>query len=269
MSCGTLCPFGARAIDFDGGLLESGLIVCHCLLVETSDGLVLVDTGFGTGDARDPGRLGRMLGLALRPRPSERETALARVRDAGLDPGDVRHIVATHLDFDHAGGLGDFPDADVHLTIEEHDVAMDPPFPESLRYVQAHWGHGPRWKTHTGGGDEWFGFESVRVLPGVDPEIALIPLPGHSRGHAAVAVRDGEGWLLHCGDSYFHRGEIEEPQRCPPGLHFFQRLNAVNYGMRCRNLERLRELAREHGDEIEMFCSHDPVELERAAGATA
>jgi hypothetical protein len=35
---------------------------------------------------------------------------------------------------------------------------------------------------------------------------------------------------------------------------------------RC-NQERLRELAREHGDEVELFCSHDPVELERAKAA--
>jgi hypothetical protein len=34
---------------------------------------------------------------------------------------------------------------------------------------------------------------------------------------------------------------------------------------RSRNQDRLRELARDHGDEIELFCSHDPLELERLA----
>ncbi len=63
LNCGTLCPRGGRLLGADGGWLAEAPVVCHCLLVETSDGLVLVDTGFGTGDARvelahmiEPGR---------------------------------------------------------------------------------------------------------------------------------------------------------------------------------------------------------------------
>lgn len=37
---------------------------------------------------------------------------------------DVRHIVLTHLDFDHAGGLDDFPEATVHMLQIERDVAV-------------------------------------------------------------------------------------------------------------------------------------------------
>src|SRR3546814_15732883 len=36
---------------------------------------------------------------------------------------DVRHIIITHLDFDHAGGIEDFPAAAVHLTGREKVVA--------------------------------------------------------------------------------------------------------------------------------------------------
>ena len=32
---------------------------------------------------------------------------------------------------------------------------------------------------------------------------------------------------------------------------------------RAANQERLRELARTQGDEVRLFCAHDPVELER------
>ena len=38
-------------------------------------------------------------------------------------------------------------------------------------------------------GDEWFGFESVRILPDLDAEVLLIPLPGHIAGHTGVAIR--------------------------------------------------------------------------------
>jgi glyoxylase-like metal-dependent hydrolase (beta-lactamase superfamily II) len=91
----------------------------------------------------------------------------------------------------------------------------------------------------------------------------MIPLVGHTRGHTAIAVRDGDRWLLHCGDAYFHHGEVETPASCPPGLAVFQKLMADDGAARTANLERLRELARSHGDEVRLFCAHDPVELQR------
>jgi hypothetical protein len=73
--------------------------------------------------------------------------------------------------------------------------------------------------------------------------------------------------MLHCGDSYFFRGEIETPPRCPPGMRIFQTLNQADGRARHENQERLRELARRGGDGLRLFCSHDPVQLERAQSA--
>ena len=41
----------------------------------------------------------------------------------GFSPDDVRHIVLTHLDFDHAGGIEDFPNARVHVLAREREAA--------------------------------------------------------------------------------------------------------------------------------------------------
>jgi glyoxylase-like metal-dependent hydrolase (beta-lactamase superfamily II) len=269
LSCGSLCPHGGRYVGGEGGLLSPAPIICHCLLIEASDGLVLVDTGFGSGDARNPKQLGQPFRALLSPRPALAETALAQVQARGFAPGDVRHIVATHLDPDHAGGLPDFPEAEVHVMAAEMEIALEPPLRERLRYRRAHLEHGPRWAPHGVGGDMWFGFESVRILPGLDAELLLIPLRGHSLGHTGVAVRDGGRWLLHCGDSYFNHGQIETPPRCPPILTFFQRALAADNRARVANAERLRELAGDHGDEISLFCSHDPHELERMRTGSA
>lgn len=271
LSCGSLCPHGARLIAGEGGLLAPANIVCHCLLIETGDGLVLVDTGFGMDDARNPGQLGAAFRALMRPRPQAGTTALTQLEALGFAAADVRHIVITHLDLDHAGGLPDFPDAEVHVFAPELKAALHPTVRERTRYIGgAHWKHSPRWVSHETEGDEWIGFESVRILPGIDAEVLLVPLVGHSRGHTAVAVNKGDdGWLLHCGDAYFHRGEVATPPSCPPILRGFQAIMAADNKARKANQERLRQLATAHGGEVSIFCAHDPHELERAQAASA
>ncbi len=257
LNCGTLCPHGRRLFAGEGGWLEPAEFVCHCLLIESDDGLVLVDTGFGVDDTRNPAQLGVAFKV-MRPRAEARETAFEQVKALGFDPADVRRIVATHLDPDHSGGLPDFPEAEVHVFARELEEALDPSLRERERYRKSHWAHGPKWVRHSTGGDDWFGFEGVRILPGTGLDVVLVPLVGHSRGHCAVAVDTGDGWLMHCGDSYFHHGEVANPPHCPPGLRFFQLLNGADNKQRRANQERLRELSARHGEEIDLICSHDP-----------
>jgi glyoxylase-like metal-dependent hydrolase (beta-lactamase superfamily II) len=263
-----MCPNGSRLLAGEGGWLEPAEAVCHCLLIESDDGLILLDTGFGVEDTRDLGRLGITFRL-MRPRADLAETAVKQVEALGFSEGDVRRIVTTHLDPDHSGGLPDFPQAEVHVFARELEAALDPGLRDAPRYRKPHWSHGPKWVKHEVDGDSWFGFEGVRILPGTGTEILLIPLAGHSKGHSGVAVRTGEGWLLHCGDAYFHHGEVETPSHCPPGLRVVQNLNNADRRKRLDNRERLRELASRHGDEIALICSHDPHDLDSARAALA
>jgi glyoxylase-like metal-dependent hydrolase (beta-lactamase superfamily II) len=265
LNCGSFCPHGARLIEGRGGLLTKAHIVCHCLAIEGPDGIVLVDTGFGADDVRNPKQLGQPFRALMAPQPALEETALYRLEKLGFAADDVKHVLTTHLDLDHTGGLPDFPAAEVHVFATELEAATNPKLNEKARYVATHWKHGPRWVEHRAeaGGDSWFGFESVRILPGFETEVLLVPMAGHSRGHTGVAIRNGEGWLLHCGDAYFNHGEVETPPSCPSVLSFYQRILAADNGARAANTERLRELAATHGDEVTLFCSHDPRELER------
>jgi glyoxylase-like metal-dependent hydrolase (beta-lactamase superfamily II) len=98
----------------------------------------------------------------------------------------------------------------------------------------------------------------------VDPEVLIVPLPGHSRGHSAIAVNAADGWLLHCGDGYFHRDQVQTPPGCPPGLRAFQAVVGLERKRRLKNEERLRELNERKG-EIRMFCAHDRAEFHALA----
>ena len=262
LNCGSMCPLGRRLINGEGGWLAPAHMCCHCLLIEGRNGLVLVDTGLGAGDVTDPGRLGKPFLNIVRPKLLLQETAIQQIRDLGLDPRDVRHIVPTHLDLDHAGGLGDFPWAQVHVFRAELDAALSRrSFRERDRYVPAQWAHGPMWSPRDVSGDTWFGFDAVQALPGCDEEILLVPLTGHTRGHCGVAVRTDRGWLLHCGDAYFFHGETEVDPSCPVGLRLFQGLVQMHGPSRLANQGRLRALRQAHGDEVTLFCAHDPSEL--------
>jgi glyoxylase-like metal-dependent hydrolase (beta-lactamase superfamily II) len=268
LNCGTLCPRGARLINGKGGLLEPGRSICHCLLIETDHGLVLIDTGFGAEDVRNPKQLGPVFAL-MNPQTTIEETALEQVKSLGFDPGDVRQIVTTHLDPDHSGGLPDFPQAEVHIFGRELDAALDPSLRDRPRYLGVHWKHNPRWARHDAEGDEWFGFEGVKILPDLGTEVLMVPLIGHTLGHTGVAIKRDDDWLLHCGDAYFHHNEIATPPSCPPVLRFFQNLNNADRRQRLANQERLRELAARHGDEVRLICSHDPDELDHAQASSA
>ena len=266
LRCGTDCPVGGALFDgFSKGLL--GLIPCAAQLIETNEGLVLIDTGYGSEDVRHPHpRLSVAFRLMLNIRFRMEETALQQVKALGYSPSDVRHIVLTHLDFDHAGGLEDFPNARVHVMDIERRAAetMRRGFVAKRRYRPAQWDGVRDWRTYDGGrGEGWFGFDAVLALDGLPPEILLVPLPGHTLGHAGVAVDTGSGWVLNAGDAYFYRRELDEDRRrCTPGLRFYQRLMDTDRDQRFANQERLRDLKRAHGGQITIFCSHDEKELE-------
>lgn len=264
LNCGSLRPLGARFIDGEPGYLRRARLVCHCLLLETDSGLVLVDTGFGEQDVADRKRLGGFRHL-IQPVLDTEEPAVRQVVRLGFAVEDVRHIVLTHLDLDHAGGLPDFPSARVHVLATEHAAATGPlKPPDKLRYRAAQWAHGPDWSLYEPGGEPWFGFDAVRSLKDLPEEILMVPLAGHTRGHAGVAVDLGDKWLLHAGDSYFFHGEMDPERRwCSPGLRVFQTLAEVDRKARLANQRRLHELALGHRDEVELFSAHSATELRR------
>ncbi len=263
-------PRGGRLIVGEASPSLGHAMVCHCLVVETeAHGVVLIDSGFGLDDVRDfQGRYGRIFNLLARPELHEEMTALRQLEALGYDRADVRHVIVTHMDLDHAGGIADFPDATVHVYREELDAAMRPAnIHERTRYKPCQWAHGPNWQPYDDQGEAWFGFDAVRDLEGLPPEILLVPLTGHSRGHAAVAVDTGGEWLLHCGDAYFHRDEVlPSGGACPAGLKWFQSLVQADGGARLANQERLRQLVAEHGQEVRTFSAHDAIEWERLRG---
>jgi glyoxylase-like metal-dependent hydrolase (beta-lactamase superfamily II) len=246
LNCGTMHPHGAPTI------------VCHVLLVETDNGLVLVDTGHGSHDCDDPARRVGPTRFLFRPVLDRCETAAHQIVQSGFDRNDVRHIVVTHFDMDHIGGLSDFPEAQVHVTAAEVLGAVrEPSLREKIRFRPAQWSHGPKLVEHDPDGESWRGFAAAKELTEISPGIVLVSLPGHTRGHACVAVDAGHRWVLHCGDAYYHPGTINGQSQVPGLMKLLEPQLAFDRKRMRDNQARLTELYRRGDPDLLMVCAHD------------
>lgn len=228
---------------------------CHCLVLQDERSVALIDTGIGLEDVRDPfGRIGKELIERVGFLFDARDTAIEQLRARGIEASNVEHIILTHLDADHVGGLADFPNATVHVSREELE-AMEQGSP---RYLPSQFTHGPKWHAHDPSKQQWFGLEARKLDLPFDKEVYLIPLFGHTTGHCGVAVEHDGRWVLYVGDAYYLKLELDRPEH---SIGQLAASRAVDNSLRLQNLDELRRLRTEHGDQIQMFGYHDVTEL--------
>jgi len=115
-------------------------MVTNCLLVESGDELLLLDSGIGDkNDAKFRAIFGMEEGATRLPE---------QIRRAGYEPGDVTHVLLSHLHFDHCGWntrvQGDrvvptFPNARYWMERGEVDHARNPNERDRASYDPANW----------------------------------------------------------------------------------------------------------------------------------
>lgn len=170
-----------------------------CLLVETDQGLVLVDTGLGLDDYTDPAWMTRLFRIITIVPFDPNEAAVNRIKQMGYKPEDIRHIILTHMHFDHCSGLPDFPHAKVHVHHREYEAFTDNKILsfDEYAYNKRYIAHQPDFVFYRSVDSKWYDFDAIR-LP-FEPEMYFIPLHGHSRGHCGVAIKTSSGWFFHAG----------------------------------------------------------------------
>lgn len=230
----------------------------YCLLVESNQGLVLIDTGIGRQDYLNPSLLMRLFMYWVGVLGDINESAAHQIEELGYSNSDVQHIVLTHLHLDHAGGLRDFPDAQVHIYRTEYEARLKPQGFMERAYDPTHWSHEPRWIVHDLADKDWYVFNSLRIIENLTPEIRLIPLPGHTRGHCGVVIATEKGWFLQCGDaaaplhSYSDIHGLDQSKHTGSILPIWLMQYMIG-----RNVPKLRKLVETHPDEIEAISAHD------------
>jgi glyoxylase-like metal-dependent hydrolase (beta-lactamase superfamily II) len=229
--------------------------VCgHCLLLKEEDKLILIDTGIGLLDTLNPiERLGQELIDMVGFRFDENQTAFRQIEKLGLDPKNVGDCIITHLDNDHIGGLADFPNAIVHVGIEEFENFNS----GNPRYLKTPLAHNPTIKTYQKSQLNWFGFEARKIISKFETEIFLIPLCGHTLGHCGVAINIKNKWLFYVGDSYYMRVELYDINH---PVNALAKIRADDNDLRIAIVEKIRKLIDDH-PEIDVFGYHDIEEF--------
>lgn len=175
----------------------------YAFAIEHPEGVIVVDTG---EDARASQRsyFARWHpGLrAFREWVEPQQEIGPQLKRLGIEPGDIRWVVLTHLHTDHAGGLRHFPDNEILVTRTELEYGSG--LRGRLRgYVaNKHW---PAWFNPTvlELEPEPFGpfSESMRLTEAGD--VTLVPVPGHTPGQIGVLVDEGDQTVFLAGDSSY------------------------------------------------------------------
>ena len=144
-------------------------------LIHHPDGVILVDTGVGRGNA--------FIEEVYQPSIVDVVDALA---GCGVDHRDVVAVVNSHLHFDHCGQNPSFYGLNVPVYVQAFEVeAAKQPY-----YTDPTWALVPSAQLRSVRGDEDIA-EGVR----------LIATPGHTVGHQSVVIQGGETLVVIAAQS--------------------------------------------------------------------
>ena len=153
-------------------------------LLRQGDRHILVDTGYDKAEG------------IRRDRPIIEEPA-ELLKRFGATPESIDSVIVTHLHYDHAGSLDQFPNATFHLQEQEMSYATGPCMCHDVLKMPYTGEHICAMVRHLFAGQVVFYNGSTQLTPGV--ELHLIG--GHSRGLQCVRVKTARGWLVLASDA--------------------------------------------------------------------
>jgi glyoxylase-like metal-dependent hydrolase (beta-lactamase superfamily II) len=203
-------------------------------LVRGPHGDILVDTGFSEASS-----IARNRKFIVHP--------VEAIRAMGLVPADVKHVVLTHLHYDHAGNTDAFMNARIHIQEREMHYATGR---HMCHHGLNHFFAVDDVKTmvdHTFAGRTEFHDGDATVVPGV----TLHRIGGHTDGLQIVRVLTARGWVVLASDAAHYYDNLHEHNPFPA---------IFNLGDMLEGYRRLESLA-DSPDHI--IPGHDPQVLER------
>ena len=233
----------------------------HCMLIETNNKLILVDTGIGhhfikNNQKKLTGQ--KVTELFLGAKLDIKETAKFQVRELGFSPKDVTDIIISHFDFDHVSGLKDFPQATAHTFKSEYlfSSSENQTSTQKTRFLKELWNDHQHWNL-LNLPKKKFQNLSVTEFPGSE-EILLALLPGHTLYQMGVIIPKLN--ILFAADSYLHHSQLEHYPYTALPIKMYQKLTTLDEESYQKTLQKLMKF-RDRG--FNVFCAHDLTEFNR------
>jgi N-acyl homoserine lactone hydrolase len=224
-----------------------------------SEGTILVDTGVHPDTARDlRADFGVAMGLFFRGMHPAEQTFDQQLEGLGIDPGEVKLVVMTHLHADHTGGMRLLPAAEFVCSRREWKAAHGRS-PALAGVVPRHLPDESRMRLidldREGRPHGPFG-RTFDLLG--DGSIRLVATPGHTPGHMSVLLQLPERQVLLVGDAAYTVRNIREEI-----LPFL----TVDDGLYLRSLREIRAFAEREPD-VPLVPFHDPDAWRELASAS-
>ncbi|HYR97034.1 MAG TPA: N-acyl homoserine lactonase family protein [Candidatus Binatus sp.] len=196
MTCGWLTGHAGGFLSGETGRLR---VPVPSFLIDHPRGKVLFDSGLHPDTGPDPeGRLG-MAAKFFEVELAPGEDVAGRLAALDVDPGAIRHLVTSHLHFDHTGGNGALRNATVVVQRAEWEAGHDPDAIRANFYDPRDYDTGQDVALVTGEHD-LFG----------DGRVVCIPTYGHTPGHQSLRVRLESGEVILTADACYLRRTLEE-----------------------------------------------------------
>jgi glyoxylase-like metal-dependent hydrolase (beta-lactamase superfamily II) len=204
-------------------------VPCPAFLIRhPSAGAILVDTGLHPSITSDPKENFGTLGVRFsKPELGPGEDVPAQLRRRGIDPAQVPIVVMTHLHYDHASAISEFPQSTFVVSETEWVAATTDRRPALRGYRPAHYDFAFDYRTvdfNRGNVNSYATFGRTFDLFG-DGSVRLAYTPGHSAGHQSVIARLSRRDFVIGGDAIYTYRQLEGaplPPR-PVDEHQFRR----------------------------------------------
>lgn len=219
---------------FDDDHDAPGPIAYFVWVIRNQNRTILVDTGFDTAEATRRGR-------KVDHEPHK------MLKQIDIDPESLDTVIVSHLHFDHAGTLGDFPNARFHLQESEMAYATGKCMCEAAMQVPFTVDHVCDMVRHVYSGRVEFHNGDGYVAPG----ITVHHVPGHSKGLQCVRVMTEQGPVVVASDAAHFYENFE--QRKPFSI-------TIDMAATLRSYTKLADLAL---TPRHVVPGHDPLVLER------
>lgn len=194
-------------------------------VVEHDDGHIVIDTGSTHALARRmraTPAVRRTMGVYVEPN----DEIGPQMRARGLRPEDVRLVLPTHLHVDHSGGVGHFPDAEVlvHRTEWEHRRKTIFGYDWRIQEEEQSWPPSLEPELYDLAPEPYGPFDRSLTLTD-QGDVVVLPTPGHTEGHVAIAVRTTDLTLLFTGDHVMRQSwYAADLSRGMPPVNFMAKL---------------------------------------------